>query len=179
MISENNDSDNQERINKIGCHGNTGSASDRKLCNKTDTKLSSTPDITSAKMPNKTLSSAPQSRTSLPANSNNGNHSPKVSAPNKSNMRSYQGTQVSLPGWENVPIGGRQKPPRPPRTDSLNRHLHPSPRSNSGSQYASTAELGDECSSSTSGSYIVDHEALRNDQQMANFCGITMGSSDV
>ncbi|KAK2169792.1 hypothetical protein LSH36_7g18000 [Paralvinella palmiformis] len=184
-ISDNNESDNQERINKIGCHGNTGSTSERKLRNPTDPRPPRTPDNTLGKIVNKTPSSVPQTRTGPTANSNNGGggHSSKVSTPNKSNTRGHQTTPVSLPGWENVPIGGgRQKPPRPPRTDSLNRHFHQSLRSNNGSQYASTTDIGDECSSSTSGSYIVDHEALRGNgfaDRSGNICSVTMGSSDV
>ena len=184
-ISDNNESDNQERINKIGCHGNTGSTSERKLRNPTDPRPPRTPDNTLGKIVNKTPSSVPQTRTGPTANTNNGGsgHSSKVSTPNKSNTRGHQTTPVSLPGWENVPIGGgRQKPPRPPRTDSLNRHFHQSLRSNNGSQYASTTDIGDECSSSTSGSYIVDHEALRGNgfaDRSGNICSVTMGSSDV
>ena len=181
-LSDISDSDAHERINKVGCHGNTSAAIDVKNNLNKPSSAKNKPVVKTIDVPCKKHPSGPQNRAGFPANIINGNPHQKIAPTNKSDGNGYSGTHSSLPGWENVPIGGRRKPPRPPRTDSLRKApLNHSFISNTESQYGSTTEIGDDASS-TSGSYIIDHEAIKLDHYTPNptiIGNVTIGASNV
>jgi hypothetical protein len=174
------DSDAQDKINIVGCHGNTFGSDVKNNLNKITSP--NKPIIKALEASCKKHPSGPQNIANIAAN--RCESSPQKMGPShKSDGNGYIGTHSSLPGWENVPIGMQRKPPRPPRTDSLRKApINNSSMSNVESQYGSTTEIGDDASSSTSGSYVVDHEVLTLDNYSPcpAFTGnVTIQSSNV